>query len=394
MSERFPQCGAVIVCAGKARRMEGIDKLLTPIAGMSAAARSIAAFHRCDFIREMVVVCREDQMSQYRALVDRYGFGKVHSVVAGGETRQQSVFQGVKMLSECCEYLAIHDGARPMVTAHIIEETLGDAVKWGAATAAMPVKDTIKQAGQDGCIAATPDRSTLYLTQTPQIFHRDVYCRAMEQALEAGKEYTDDCQLVEATGAKVFLSAGSYRNLKLTTPEDMEIASVLLPREGQMETPRIGHGYDVHRLVEGRKLILGGVEIPWSKGLLGHSDADVLLHALCDALLGAAALGDIGQHFPDTDPQYAGADSMQLLRQVVQLVQGEGYLVQNVDITVLAQAPKLKPHIPSMRSRIAQALQLQPQAVSVKATTEEGLGFTGAGEGIAVHAVALLCRVQ
>jgi len=153
---------------------------------------------------------------------------------------------------------------------------------------------------------------------------------------------------------------------------------------------RIGHGYDVHRLVEGRPLILGGVTIPWEKGLLGHSDADVLTHAVMDALLGAAALGDIGGHFPDTDPAYAGADSMALLRHVMGLLREQGYRVNNVDVTVLAQAPKLKPHIPAMRERLAVATGVDVDAVNVKATTEEKLGFTGAGEGMAAHAVCLL----
>lgn len=394
MSERLPECGAVIVCAGSARRMEGIDKLLTPIAGMPAAARSIAAFHRCEFIREIVVVCREDQLREYRALVDTYGFGKVHSVVTGGATRQQSVFNGIRALSQQCGYFAVHDGARPMVTGEIIETALENAQKYGAATAAMPVKDTIKHADGEGFISATPDRSMLYLTQTPQIFSAGLYRAAMERAISEGKDYTDDCQLIEATGAKVFLSPGSYRNSKLTTPEDMEIARLYLEGDDVKATgQRIGHGYDVHRLVEGRKLILGGVEIPWDKGLLGHSDADVLLHALSDALLGAAALGDIGQHFPDNDPRYKGADSMELLRQVGLLIREKGYAVSNLDVTVLAQAPKLKPHIPQMRIRIAETLKIPTEAVSIKATTEEGLGFTGAGEGIAAHAVCMLRRI-
>ncbi len=153
---------------------------------------------------------------------------------------------------------------------------------------------------------------------------------------------------------------------------------------------RIGHGYDVHRLVEGRKLILGGVEIPFEKGLLGHSDADVLAHAIMDALLGAAALGDIGRHFPDTDPAYAGADSLKLLERVIEVLTENGYTVNNVDATVLAQQPKLAPHIPQMRERLARAMGTEVSRVSVKATTEEGLGFTGAGEGIAAHAVALI----
>lgn len=181
-------------------------------------------------------------------------------------------------------------------------------------------------------------------------------------------------------GLPVTLTAGDYANLKITTKEDLQ----------KENTMRIGHGYDVHRLVEDRKLILGGVEVPYEKGLLGHSDADVLLHAVMDAVLGAAALGDIGQHFPDTDPAYKGADSLALTREVAKIIAARGYKVGNIDATILCQRPKLAPHIPAMRKNIADAFGLPLDAVSVKATTEEHLGFTGEGLGIAAHAVALI----
>ena len=198
-------------------------------------------------------------------------------------------------------------------------------------------------------------------------------------------DLSPDSMVFELTGRPVQLTQGDYANLKITTRED-------LPRAEQKEgnDMRIGHGYDVHRLVEGRKLIMGGVTIPYEKGLLGHSDADVLLHAVSDALLGAAALGDIGKHFPDTDPRYEGADSLMLLREVGRLLDETGYTVGNIDATVLCQAPKLAPHIPAMRQNIANALGLALDDVSVKATTEEHLGFTGEGLGIAAHAVALI----
>ena len=209
---------------------------------------------------------------------------------------------------------------------------------------------------------------------------------AMEELdAEKARLVTDDCSLFELTGRPVQLTQGDYANLKITTRED-------LPRAEQKEgnDMRIGHGYDVHRLVEGRKLILGGVEIPYEKGLLGHSDADVLLHAVMDAVLGAAALGDIGQHFPDNDPAYKGADSLALTREVARIIAEHGYKVGNIDATILCQRPKLAPHIPAMRRNIADAFGLPVDAVSVKATTEEHLGFTGEGLGIAAHAVALI----
>ena len=255
------------------------------------------------------------------------------------------------------------------------------------------MKDTIKQAkGGDGktvpegcMVENTPDRSTLYAVQTPQCFDRAAYLAALDELDEASARLvTDDCSLFELTGRPVELVQGDYANIKITTRED-------LPRaENGGKKMRIGHGYDVHRLVEGRKLIMGGVTIPYEKGLLGHSDADVLLHAVSDALLGAAALGDIGKHFPDTDPRYEGADSLMLLREVGRLLDETGYTVGNIDATVLCQAPKLAPHIPAMRQNIANALGLALDDVSVKATTEEHLGFTGEGLGIAAHAVALI----
>ena len=235
-------------------------------------------------------------------------------------------------------------------------------------------------------VEQTPDRSTLYAVQTPQCFDRAAYLAALDELDEEKvRLVTDDCSLFELTGRTVQLTQGDYANLKITTRED-------LPRPVQKEEPkmRIGHGYDVHRLVEDRKLILGGVEVPFEKGLLGHSDADVLTHAVMDAVLGAAALGDIGKHFPDNDPAYAGADSLKLAQHVARILQEKGWRIENIDATLLCQRPKLAPHIPAMRANLAAAFGLPVEAVSVKATTEEHLGFTGEGLGIAAHAVALI----
>ncbi len=250
-------------------------------------------------------------------------------------------------------------------------------MRTGGAAPAVPVKDTVKQASGH-LVTDTPDRASLWAVQTPQVFRRQLYLQALEAVQD--DSVTDDCQLLERAGMPVELTAGSYENYKITTPDDLK-------EEKKM---RIGHGYDVHRLVEGRPLILGGVNIPWEKGLLGHSDADVLAHAVMDALLGAAALGDIGKHFPDTDPAYKGADSLVLAQKVAELLAQEGWRIGNVDATILCQAPKLAPHIAAMRQNLAAALGVDANQVSVKATTEEKLGFTGEGKGIAVHAVALL----
>ena len=271
---------------------------------------------------------------------------------------------------------------------------LAAAAACGAAAPAVPVKDTVKRAVRgDGktvpeqcMVTDTPDRSTLYAVQTPQCFDRAAYLAALEELDETrARLVTDDCSLFELTGRPVQLTQGDYANLKITTRED-------LPRPAQRKETemRIGHGYDVHRLVEQRKLILGGVEIPFEKGLLGHSDADVLTHAVMDALLGAAALGDIGQHFPDTDPAYRDISSLDLLGRVMALLAAQGWRVENVDLTILAQRPKLKDYLPQMRQNYSRAMGLPVTAISVKATTEEGLGFTGTEQGIAAHGVVLL----
>ena len=301
------------------------------------------------------------------------------TVVQGGATRADSVHNGLAVAKG--QLVAIHDAARPFASEEVITQVLQAAAKTGAAAPAVPVKDTIKVADKDGKVVTTPDRATLYAVQTPQCFDRALYLQALEAVSgEKASLVTDDCSLFELAGLPVTLTAGDYANLKITTKEDLQ----------KENTMRIGHGYDVHRLVEDRKLILGGVEVPYEKGLLGHSDADVLLHAVMDAVLGAAALGDIGQHFPDTDPAYKGADSLALTREVAKIIAAHGYKVGNIDATILCQRPKLAPHIPAMRKNIADAFGLPLDAVSVKATTEEHLGFTGEGLGIAAHAVALI----
>ena len=379
---------AVLVAAGSSTRM-GFDKLSFDLGGETVLHRSIRAFDQCPQIGEIVLVAGKN-----RAFVEQQAVGctKPVQIVAGGATRAESAKNGV--LAAHGELVAVHDAARPFVSPAVIAAVLEAAARCGAAAPAVPVKDTIKQAvpgdGKtvpEACLVhSTPDRSTLYAVQTPQCFDRAQYLAALQELdAEKARLVTDDCSLFELTGRPVQLTQGDYANLKITTRED-------LPRLVQKEETRmrIGHGYDVHRLVEGRKLILGGVEIPFEKGLLGHSDADVLAHAVMDAVLGAAALGDIGQHFPDNDPAYAGADSLELARHVARILSEHGYRVENIDATILCQRPKLAPHIPAMRANLAAAFGLPVDAVSVKATTEEHLGFTGEGLGIAAHAVALI----
>ena len=379
---------AVLVAAGSSTRM-GFDKLSFDLGGETVLHRSIRAFAQCPLVDEIILVAGSNRAFAQQQAAD---CAKPVCVVAGGATRAESAKNGV--LAASGALVAVHDAARPFVSQQVITAVLEAAARCGAAAPAVPVKDTIKAAvrgsgktvPEDCFVHATPDRSTLYAVQTPQCFDRAAYLAALEELdAEKARLVTDDCSLFELTGRPVQLTQGDYANLKITTRED-------LPRPEQKEEHkmRIGHGYDVHRLVEGRKLILGGVEVPFEKGLLGHSDADVLAHAVMDAVLGAAALGDIGQHFPDTAEEYAGADSLVLARRVAEIVAAQGWRIENIDATILCQRPKLAPHIPAMREKLAAAFGLPVEAVSVKATTEEHLGFTGEGLGIAAHAVALI----
>lgn len=388
MQKLEKKVSAVLVAAGSSTRM-GFDKLSFDLGGETVVQRSIRAFAECPLVSEIVLVAGKN-----RAFLEQQAAActKPVQVVQGGATRAESAKNGV--LAAHGELVAVHDAARPFVSQAVITAALEAAAACGAAAPAVPVKDTVKRAVRgDGktvpehcMVTDTPDRSTLYAVQTPQCFDRAAYLAALEELDETrARLVTDDCSLFELTGRPVQLTQGDYANLKITTREDLPC-----PAQRKETEMHIGHGYDVHRLVEQRKLILGGVEIPFEKGLLGHSDADVLTHAVMDAVLGAAALGDIGQHFPDNDPEYAGADSLKLACRVAQILKEHGWRIENIDATLLCQRPKLAPHIPAMRANLAAAFGLPVEAVSVKATTEEHLGFTGEGLGIAAHAVALI----
>ncbi len=372
---------AVVVAAGNSTRM-GFDKLFAKIDGKEVLYMSINAMMNHPDINDIVVVAGKNK-ADVEKMLKSYPMQKPVTVVSGGATRTASVVAGVSACPSA-HMVAIHDGARPFVSQKVITDAIDAAKKHGAAAPALPMKDTIKRA-KDGFVCQTMDREDVFRIQTPQVFDRTLFLEALkkEKHIESGN-ITDDCMIMENAGHAVYLSMGEETNRKITTVDD-------LPQNGGKNTMmRIGHGYDVHRLTEERKLILGGVEIPYEKGLLGHSDADVLVHAVMDGMLGALALGDIGKHFPDTDGEYHNADSIKLLEKVTTICEENGYIVGNLDATLLCQAPKLAPHIQTMRKNIAQAVNTQEENVSVKATTEEGLGFTGAKEGIAAHCVVVM----
>ena len=367
----------IIAAAGSGSRMgSSIPKQFLSIGGEPILLRTARTFSRNKYVDGFFVVTGADYLEETEKLLG--GLKGFLGCIAGGKQRQDSVYGGLEALDRDYELVLIQDGVRPYVTDELIERVLEKTLETGACVPAVPVKDTIKVADSSLMVQETPDRSSLWAVQTPQGFSRELLLQAYEAAFSKGYTGTDDGSLVEAMGKPVAIVQGLYENIKITTKEDMPVES------------RIGSGYDVHRLVEGRNLILCGVEIPHVKGLLGHSDADVALHALMDAILGAAALGDIGRHFPDTDERYKGISSMKLLAHVRTLVENRGFVLGNADITIIAQAPKLAGYIDEMRENIARVLETDVSNVNVKATTTEKLGFSGREEGIAASAVCML----
>lgn len=383
-------CWALIVAAGSGSRAAlGKNKVFQPVQGRTVLARCLDAFERCGRFSGAVLVLSPRDEALYEALVESEGpFPLVRGVAHGGATRRESVYNGLLAIPEDAEIVAIHDAARPFVTNDIIDATLESARAHGSGVICTPVVDTIKQLMPDGRVRSL-DRGALRAVQTPQTFNYQQILAAHRLAAERDIAATDDAMLYEQCYGDVRLvtAPGAEENMKLTTKADFEA----LEARGSSDV-RVGQGYDVHRLTEGRRLVLCGVEVPYERGLDGHSDADVAVHALMDAILGALGLGDIGRHFPDDDPKYEGADSMRLLEDVVQKARERGYRVGNADITIVAQRPKLAAYMETMRTNIAGGLGLDVSRVNVKATTTERLGFEGEGLGISAQAVALLVR--
>ena len=384
------QCWAVVVAAGRGERFgKPYNKVFHPLDGQSILSRSLSALTRANVFEGIVLVISEQDDAAFEDLLFREGpYPLVRHIIHGGASRQESVMNGLNALPPEASLVAIHDAARPFISAALIHALVDAASVHGAAVPGTPMTDTIKLMDADGYAVDTPDRSSLCAVQTPQVFDRKRLLTAHQKAAEIGTAATDDASLYEKFigKVKVVMLPECKDNIKVTTQADIRSSALT-------QLPRIGQGYDAHRLVEGRELILCGVNIPYEKGLLGHSDADVALHALMDAMLGAAALGDIGRHFPDTDPQYKGISSMKLLEHVVSLLNSRGLSAVSVDVTIVAQRPKLKSFMGQMKQNLCQALSLPEDRVNVKATTTEGMGFEGEGLGISAQAVALLLPV-
>ena len=371
-----------ILAAGGAGLRAGVAKQWATVGGETVLRRSARALAASGVVDEIVAVVPAGE--EARGEADLQGLGVPVRTVAGGAARADSVRAGLEALGDVAVVL-VHDAARPFATAALARAVAEAAAAHGAALAALRATDTVKR-GEGNRVAETLDRRVLWLAQTPQGFRAPLLRLAFASAGASAADATDECQLVERLGEAVALVPGEPGNFKITGPDDLARARALLEPAVAM-----GVGYDVHAFAPGRKLVLGGVEFE-GDGLLGHSDADICAHAICDAVLGAAGLGDIGRHFPDTDPRWKGVSSLHLLREVAAKARAQGWAVGNCDVTLAARRPKVAPRADEMRSRLAEAMGISPAQVNVKATTGEGLGFVGRGEGIAAHAVALLVR--
>ncbi|MBI4305061.1 MAG: 2-C-methyl-D-erythritol 4-phosphate cytidylyltransferase [Chloroflexi bacterium] len=435
----------IVVAAGRSTRMQGIDKVFVPVSGRPLLGYCLHVFERSPVVGRIALVVSESNLAEARRFVAERLYEKVRAIVAGGARRQDSVRKGLEALPGG-EWVAVHDGARPFIDEDMLERGLAAVQTAGAAIAAIPVKDTIKSVGQDRVIKGTPPRESLWAAQTPQIFNRALLARAHREVL---KDVTDDAAMVEDLGQKVTVFEGSPLNIKVTAPEDLLIAEAIAaslpatphpsqfpvggrseghvvisrpgpgiggaelratgvgfrapgvgisipspqrgeggrsPGEGALR--RYGTGFDGHKLAEGGPLRLGGMDVPFALHLEGHSDGDVLLHAIASAILGAAGLGDLGRHFPSTDPALKSIDSREILRRTRRLAAAAGWMTEFVDATIIAQRPKLSPYLEQMGRTIAETLGLEPGAVNLKATTTDHVGAIGQGEGIAAQAIA------
>jgi 2-C-methyl-D-erythritol 4-phosphate cytidylyltransferase/2-C-methyl-D-erythritol 2,4-cyclodiphosphate synthase len=382
---------AIIAAGGVGHRLgAGVPKQLLDVGGCSILSRSVDAFAAHPEVDD-VIVALPPELVDAPPLEPHDGFG--FRVVAGGSRRQDSVANAFKAIHRGTDVVLIHDAARPFITGDLISKVIQAAAEHGAAIIAQPVSDTVKRVRRDQQLLAvveTIPRESVFLAQTPQAFRVAVLGEAIALG-ESGVDATDEAALAERAGHVVHIVEGTAKNLKITTTDDLAEARRRYRDEPiRMTADRVGTGYDLHRLVEGRPLLLGGILIPATLGAMGHSDADVVCHAATDAILGAASLGDIGRHFPDSDPQWKGASSVDLLGRAVTMVHTAGFRVVNLDVVVVLERPKIAPHLDLIRVQLARVLEVPVERVSVKGKTNEGVDAVGRGEAIAAHAVALL----
>lgn len=382
------KAAAIIPAAGSGSRMKtSRPKQFLDLAGKPILIHSVTAFHRNPEVAIIVVVAPADSVKETRQMLETWHLDDKARVIAGGVRRQDSVKAGLDSLDESITTVLVHDGARPLISDELICRCLNEASLHGAAIAAIPVKDTLKKADSEHTIITTFDRKSLWQAQTPQA--ADI--GQLKDAFAKGNDldFTDEASLLEHAGYSVKLVTGSETNIKITHPEDLTFAQTLLMQNTPIRH-KIGHGFDAHQFTADRDLILGGVKVDHPHGLAGHSDADVVTHALCDAILGALGKGDIGRHFPDSAEEFKNIYSILLLKDVILLMNDAGFSLGNADITIICQTPKLAPYIELMQKNLAAACDTLSENINVKATTTERMGFTGREEGISCHAVVFL----
>ncbi len=380
----------ILVAAGEGRRFGAAgNKLLAEVGGRPLIEMTLHHVMQSSFLDEVILVTTPEERDIFSDIVHRVAGGIPVHFADGGRTRMESVAKGLGAISEKAEIVLVHDGARPGVTGADFDRLISVISKeTPAALFALDCVDTIKETDETGRVTRTPCRERLKRAQTPQGARANIFRDCMARALSEHWDVTDDASLLEKCGVPVLCLPGREEFFKVTFPEDAK--RIEKTEAGSSPPFSVGQGYDIHRFAADRPLVLGGVKIRETDGLLGHSDADVLIHAVMDALLGAAGLPDIGHWFPDTDARFAGVSSLALLERVRETIEKAGYSVGNLDVTVLAEAPKLAPHKEKMKENLANALQISPRQISVKATTNETLGAIGRREGIAAMAVALL----
>lgn len=378
MSKQTGFSSAVIVAGGSGSRM-GRPKQMLPLGAKPVLVRTVEAFLQTPEIKEIVVVTPPENRAELQKRFPGIVFADP------GKTRLLSVKNGFLKTSAASQLVAVHDGARPLVEPAHISACLQAARQYGAAVLAVPVKDTVKVC-EGGFVQNTLDRAVLWAAQTPQCYRRPVLAEALE---EFGQEEgaTDESQLVEKLGIKVRVVPSSYKNNKITTPEDLIFAEALLENSVIYRT---GFGFDLHRLEPGRKLFIGGAEIPHTKGFLGHSDGDLVLHALCDAVLGALCAGEIGILFPPTDESIKGISSVKIVKKVLEIVRARHAQIEHIDATIITQEPKIKPHYETVRKSLAEVFEMPLENVSFKSKSHEHVGEIGRGEAAMCHAVATL----
>ena len=378
MSEQTGFSSAVIVAGGSGSRM-GRPKQMLPLGAKPVLVRTVEAFLQTPEIKEIVVVTPPENRAELQKRFPGIVFADP------GKTRLLSVKNGFLKTSAASQLVAVHDGARPLVESAHISACLQAARQYGAAVLAVPVKDTVKVC-EGGFVQNTLDRAVLWAAQTPQCYRRPVLAEALEKfGQEEGA--TDESQLVEKLGIKVRVVPSSYKNNKITTPEDLIFAEALLENSVIYRT---GFGFDLHRLEPGRKLFIGGAEIPHTKGFVGHSDGDLVLHALCDAVLGALCAGEIGILFPPTDESIKGISSVKIVKKVLEIVRTHHAQIEHIDATIITQEPKIKPHYETVRKSLAEVFEMPLENVSFKSKSHEHVGEIGRGEAAMCHAVATL----